>query len=452
MKNFFKITILSFLILFGSWYLVFKFGINSLAIQSEDTLPALFLPITIIEKGTLYLDDYVPMMMERYPHPDDKSYTKGLVPFYLRKVGNHYLSAFPIITPLISLPVYFVALQIDKSVTWDFLIVLSHISSALIMALSGGLFYLLLEKFFFMDSKKSVLLSLVFLFGTINYALISQALWQHGTLQLFLILYLYYLLSYQRKSTVLSGVLIGLFAGLAILSRPTGVISIGIVSLFLLLSRLQLNKKLLFMLLFVVGLLPSILFFVYYNNAFYKDIQNQGYSNQIFKNWLSPFPQSFSGVWVSPSKGILVYSPIIIFGFIGIWLIRKSDSVYKPFYYLCLAAVLLHTLVMSFWKHWYGGWSFGYRMSSDVIPFMVLLLVPFLNHEKFSSYKRIFTFFLIFSIGVQLAGIVFFDGIWHAAYDKGFVNTQWLWSLRNSEAGFNVRRVLVKAGVIQSPL
>jgi hypothetical protein len=452
MKNFIQITLMAFLIYFGSWFSAYKFGINSLVIQSEDTLPALFQPITIIQKGSLYLDEYVPMMMQRYPHPDDKDYQKGLVPFYLRKVGSHYLSAFPIMTPILSVPVYFVALQLDKAITWEWLIIVSHISSALIVAISGGFLFLLLEKFFFLESKKSLLLTFVYLFATINFALISQALWQHGTLQLFLILYLYFMLNYQRQPTVTNGLISGFFAGLILLSRPTGAISLGVISLFVLVSSLSLSKKIKFILLFIFGVLPSILFFYYYNSTFYNDIQNQGYSNQIFKNWLSPFPISFIGVWLSPSKGILIYSPILLLGISGILLIRKSDNYYKRFYYLCLLAIFMHTLIMSFWKHWYGGWSFGYRMSSDVIPLMVLLLAPVLNSEKFSHYRKVFTFLLVISVFVQIAGIVFFDGIWHAAYDKGFVHTQWLWSLNNSEAAFNIRRVLVKVHLLQSPL
>jgi len=55
---------------------------------------------------------------------------------------------------------------------------------------------------------------------------------------------------------------------------------------------------------------------------------------------------------------------------------------------------------------------------------------------------------LVVSVMVQISGIVFFDGVWHAAYDKGFKNTAWLWSIKDSEAAFNMRRVLVKAGLL----
>jgi hypothetical protein len=104
--------------------------------------------------------------------------------------------------------------------------------------------------------------------------------------------------------------------------------------------------------------------------------------------------------------------------------------------------------VMGKWKHWYGGWSFGYRMASDVIPFMVLMIVPFLNSSLYGRFRKIFFSLFAFSVAMQIFGIIFFDGIWHAAYDRGFTDTRWLWSVKDSEIAFNMRRVLVKLNVI----
>ena len=52
------------------------------------------------------------------------------------------------------------------------------------------------------------------------------------------------------------------------------------------------------------------------------------------------------------------------------------------------------------------------------------------------------------SVLMQLLGIVFYDGIWHNAYDLGYKNTSWLWSVKDSETAFNMRRVLVKLNVL----
>jgi len=205
---------------------------------------------------------------------------------------------------------------------------------------------------------------------------------------------------------------------------------------------------------FVLGIILPMLFFFWYNKVFYTDLSNQGYVAQAFNSWLSHFPEGFLGIWLSPSKGILVYSPVIIFSLVGLYLSIKdilfSKKVLSPnLTYLFFGLIVLgHTFIMGFWKHWYGGYGFGYRMAGDVIPFLILLLIPFLVSKYFTMYRKIFYALVVFSILVQVYGLIFFDGIWHAAYDLGYSNTSWLWSLKDSEFMFNLRRVLVKIGLL----
>ncbi len=502
-STFFKIIAAAVLVYFFSWFFAYKTGMNELVIQSEDTLPAIFMPVTIIKEGTIYLDSYYDMLLERYPHPDDKDYEKGLVPFYLREIPlitlecdpnpesppfglAHYISAFPIITPLLALPIYFFPVVLGVPITWETLIILSHVSSAFIIAFSGGFLYLLLEKHFFKDGEgekegflegqkgpfwkkavllleqKPLLLTAIYLFGTINYAHISQALWQHGTVQLFTILALYAL--YEKRH-----ILTGLFFGLMLLSRPTSAIAVGLLGLLGIFFKYnlantsfkqafadakrrnaRLKEGVRYLIKLITGLTPAILFFLWYNSTFYKSIANQGYSNQIFTEWKGRFPEGFLGLWLSPSKGILVYSPILIFSLYGIYQAFKYSK--KNFQYLIFSLiVIIHILVLGFWKHWYGGWSFGYRMASDVLPFLVLLLVPSVKSNLFKKFKTVFYLLFGFSVLVQVYGIVFFDGVWHAAYDLGYQNTSWLWSVENSELAFNIRRILVKLNLRTTP-
>ncbi|HLD50873.1 hypothetical protein A3K34_02975 [candidate division WWE3 bacterium RIFOXYC1_FULL_40_10] len=440
MRKYILVVLGTFLLYFFAGFLVNSLGINGLQIQSEDTLPTMFLPVTIIKEGTLYLDNYYDMLIQRYPHPDDI----GLTPFYLKRAGNHYVSAFPILTSLLSLPVYFVGLGILKmAVTWESVILLSKISAGLIMAISSGVLFYVLLNTFRVDTKKSVILTIVYSFGTVNFAMLSQSLWQHGTVQLFLILGTNFLSHFLRTAKYRNIFLSTLFFGMAVLARPTALLVLGLVGIFLLISHIKEKAKLVYTFMWMLlGIIPVLLFFVWYNQTYYLSISNQGYSSQVFTQWLSPFPEGFLGTWISPSKGILIYSPILIFSLLGLWLARKDDN--KRVYILFGLIILFHTLIMGFWKHWYGGYSFGYRMSSDILPFFVFAMVPYVNSSPFFKYYRLFIFLLCVSIMVQLSGLVFFDSIWHAAYDKGFRDTRWLWSLSDSEFMFNLRRILVK--------
>lgn len=484
--QYFKILCVAFLVFFLPWFSLYKTNINTLPIQSEDTLPAMFLPVTIIKEHTLYLDTYYSMMLEKYPQPDDKQQFLDKIPFYLRKAytispGNisqenrlnqntyivnknyHYVSAFPIMTAILALPIYLIPIILNISITWNNLIILSHLSAAFIMSLSVLAFYILLKKHFISDKYKLNLLTIIYAFGTINFALVSQALWQHGTVQLFVILAVYFLFNALNLDTKNIKkhydqlFLSGLCFGFAILSRPTSAIVIPIISILLVyklyFEKYKLIPSIKLFISYILGFIPPALFFYLYNSIFYKNILNQGYANQLTTGWLSKFPEGFLGLWVSPSKGILIYSPVFIFIFISLYLcireIKKSKTYETNLKYILFGIIVLfHTLILGKWKHWYGGWSFGYRMASDIIPFLVLLLIPFIKSKYFEKYKKIFYTFIVISVVIELYGLIFFDGIWHAAYDKGFVDTAWLWSIKNSEMIFNVRRVLVKLGLL----
>jgi hypothetical protein len=457
MHKFIAIVLVAWTVFFGGWVFVYKTGINTLAIQSEDTLPAIILPVTLLKEGTFYADTYYKAIIDRYPHPDDKKYLKELVPFYFRQVGGHYVSAFPIMAGLLSVPVYMVPVLMGADITWDNLLVWSHLSAALIMALGGGFFYLLAKRL--TDEAKATLLTAIYLFATVNFALTAQALWQHGAVQLFTILSLLLLFKAAGKAGHLF--VAGLFVGLAVLARPTaGVLVPYFVLLVLYLRHTALLAKPLAVhsvavlarttLTFLTGLVPVACFFVWYNTVYFGTLANQGYASQVGGNWLTPFPQGLLGLWFSPSKGLLVYSPVFIFALVGFGLTLSKaygGGVKKNLlWFMFMAITVTHTLILGAWKHWYGGYSFGYRMAADSLPFLVLLLIPYLKSTVFAQTKKLFYAAVIVSVLIELMGLAFFDGVWHGTYDRGFWDQRWLWSIQNSELIFNISRLLLKLG------
>ena len=134
-----------------------------------------------------------------------------------------------------------------------------------------------------------------------------------------------------------------LFLSFAFLSRPTAGLVLLIFGIYLLYTKplsLKLVKEV------SLGILIPILFFLYYNYAFYLGFSNQGYASQMSNSWLGNPPESLIGMWVSPSKGILIYSPIFIFSLIGLWQGFKKNRLVAISFWV----ILLHTLVLSKWK------------------------------------------------------------------------------------------------------
>ncbi len=467
---------LAFFVYFFSWFFVYKTGINDTSIQSQDTLPALFVPASMSLEGNFNLDEYYELLISEHPHPDGEG-----VPFYLKVVDGHFYSAFPVITGLFAVPIYFLPLRLGLPVTFETVAILGHVASAMMIALSVTFMYKIFRQLA-IDGRRSLVLSLVYAFGTCSFALTSQGMWQHTASQLMFSLALYFLvLGFENPNRAVWS---GLFLGLATLSRPTGALAVLFLSSYFLFRFSWLN----FLKYVLLGLFPLAVFLAVpglHEGVF------AGYASQVGSNWTAPFPQGFLGEWLSPSKGILVYSPVFLFSFIGVWLLirgrakinlgvspakissnkiqitnKSQSSNFKIFgtwglgfgisrrlnslasrenlFYWVFVCIVIHSLTVGKWYHWYGGWAFGYRMMSDMIPFLAFLWVPFAKSKYWEDLKMWFFGAAFWSVGIQLAGIAFFDGVWHNLFDEGPNSQAWLWSIKNSEMLYYVRRLIAK--------
>ncbi len=86
------------------------------------------------------------------------------------------------------------------------------------------------------------------------------------------------------------------------------------------------------------------------------------------------FWQAMAGHLLSPSRGVLVGSPFLLLGFAGLalWPRRLGrDRLVQ----LALSWIGLHWVAVSMFHHWWGGWSFGSRLFTEVLPAFLLLLI-----------------------------------------------------------------------------
>ena len=124
------------------------------------------------------------------------------------------------------------------------------------------------------------------------------------------------------------------------------------------------------------------------------------------------------GNLVSPARGLLVFSPVLLFAIPGV--IRAIRSpVYRPWGWAIAVAVVAHWIAISSFPHWWGGYSFGPRLMTDVLPFLILAVgysvvagTGFLMKEGLSrSPTRHWVFPIL--LGVSMA--VHAQGAWPAA-------------------------------------
>lgn len=81
--------------------------------------------------------------------------------------------------------------------------------------------------------------------------------------------------------------------------------------------------------------------------------------------------EALAGNLVSPARGLLVFSPFVVLGVVG-YLRKPRESLD----YVALAIMAGHWVGVSAFPHWWGGWSFGPRFMSDVLPFVMWFVVP----------------------------------------------------------------------------
>ena len=81
------------------------------------------------------------------------------------------------------------------------------------------------------------------------------------------------------------------------------------------------------------------------------------------------FGKSFFGQLISPSRGLLVYSPVFLLAFTGFALsLREPDNRALHLTYGAVVAGIL--LSQGLLAGWWAGASFGPRYTTDIVPFM----------------------------------------------------------------------------------
>lgn len=116
---------------------------------------------------------------------------------------------------------------------------------------------------------------------------------------------------------------------------------------------------------------------------------------------------TFSGLYthlISPDRGILVFTPVILFGIIGIFILygRKSRILA-----LLLGIVGTNVLLYSMWGDPYGGWAFGSRYLVPSYAIMSIFIALTITHfRKNSLLLLIFFIVLGYSIGVNTLGAI----------------------------------------------
>ena len=145
-------------------------------------------------------------------------------------------------------------------------------------------------------------------------------------------------------------------------------------------------------------------------------------------------PWNLIGLLAAPSRGLFVYSPVLLFALPG--LVRSLRASAPPAERLITVAGLAILLLYGFVSTWWAGWVFGTRYMTDLMPFFALWLarspVPARGAPVATA---LFVVALLWSFAVQELGVRAYPCGWDRYPISIDQAPDRLWRLDDTELG-----------------
>jgi hypothetical protein len=275
------------------------YNLNGRVIASSDTRATRFVPFALLEAGTLRLDPVL-----------EVARTSRHAYWALPARGGGYASLFPVVAPLLVTPLYVPAAILLARQGWPreglaaAASFMEKLAASCVAALSAGLMYLLLRRR--MRPARALGLTAAFAVGTETWMIGSQALWQHGTEELLLIVALLALTGPLSAARLALG---GAACGLAIAGRPIDAL---LVAPFALLAPAWAGRRAAWF--FLGAAVPLALVLAYNLDTF--GLVGGGYQLFVMKGrryFEQPMARGLAEMLFSPDKGLFFYTPFLLF-------------------------------------------------------------------------------------------------------------------------------------------
>lgn len=215
----------------------------------------------------------------------------------------------------------------------------------------------------------SLLVGVLFAFGSAMWSTASRGLWQHGPQILLVTVGVIFLVRARRRADWRWSAASGLPLAAGYVVRPTTSIPIVLVAVYL--AFTDRKAALGYLAAVAVILVPSFA----YSDHIYGQVLNPYYYNTSFFS-LTPHPTfltALAGTMVSPARGLLVYSPVVLLALAGVAVTRRRLTGLQ---WVAIATILGVWVTASNTVDWVGGFSYGPRLLMDCFPWLALLMLP----------------------------------------------------------------------------
>jgi hypothetical protein len=390
-----------------------------------DAISSRTLPFAILGSGSIYLDPVRDVAVDPY-RPDRRWWAA-------RTRTGAWGSLFPLVTPIIVTPLYIPAVAYLAARGWTterllgLSLIMERVAASAVSALAVLFLYLALLRRG-VATHDALLLAAALAFATGTWSISSQQLWLHAAAELLVAASLWAMAGAPRAGAALfCGSCIALLA----CNRPSdAVLAAGLGCAALVWAPASRWR--------LIG--PAAIF----------GGVTLGYNLYVFAHPLGAWgyataPTSFlwqgiAGQLVSPTRGLLVFSPFLVFVPLGIWrsLRERKHALATA---ALTAGVVGHILVYA-GLDWRAGWSYGPRYILDAVPVLIWLMAPALAHLRLLG-RGILLALIAFAMWVQYVGafhynsnsdrLIFKENDGHAEFRHAWdwANTPFLVEFRN---------------------
>jgi hypothetical protein len=370
------------------------YNANFRLIAAGDSYPARFIPFGLWGHGTVYLDPIREVTAQKYRQP-----------YWIQLTHRgSYASLYPVVTPVLVAPLYAPAVLYLQVAGWSYENV-SRVGAimekaAASLVASGAVFLMFLALRRRVDRRDALLLTAAFAFGTATWSVSSQALWQHGPAELMVAAALWLMTGAPTRGNALAA---GLATGLLAANRPPDVLIAAAFSLYAL--AWARGRAALFAL---AAAVPVLLVLAY--NLFTFANLGGGYgaigvvSTEFFAHPLLP---GMAGLLASPGRGLFLFCPFLLF--LPLLFHRSLRDRENRLLTLLLTVAAVLQILLYARADWRGGYSFGPRFLTDLVPVLVWMLAPVLASLGRPA-RAVFLAGCLFAVWVQAVGAFQFSG------------------------------------------
>lgn len=403
----------------------FFYTLHANSSSTSDSLPNNFTAVNILYNNRIDLTNFNPYFKKRHQKSVEVANRQGV-----------YFAKTPVINGILSVPYFYLfdhSNQIHHVSAFDFLQKnyetyyqsVGKYYASLLTSISVAIAFITLFTLF--ASYPLALLGAVsFGFTSMVYSTASQGNWQHAPSLLLITLSFYLLLRFLKLRQRNLLVAIAVFCAIASLIRLSNLLFF--VSMFGMLLLEKRDRKSLILptqvFLFIIILWEIITLALGipggYNNEILLSIHN---FNIIYTL------RVMVSLFISPNVGLLVFCPLSVFSFLGMYKLfiqrrHINELSYPLLFFLSVSTIsfVLMFLFNSLWWAWEGGFSWGPRLLTEATPFLTYLGIYFATTIKGTILTKVllilFLVLFIYSFLVHLTGVYANDNQWHSLYYK----------------------------------